>query len=63
MWCCVLIYLQSISDESEDDFEVVPLDADGDDGDVWDVEDEDEDEVKQDKIRSMDRICSFVPAG
>ena len=42
-----------MSNSDGDDFEVVPQAPDDDDGDVWDVEDENEDEVKQDKIKSM----------
>lgn len=35
-----------------DDFEIVPLASDDGDVDMWDVEDENEDEIKQEKIRS-----------
>lgn len=44
--------MQEPSGEKEgDDFEVVPQDQD-DDTDMWDVEGENEDEVKQAKIKS-----------
>lgn len=39
------------SDDDEDDFEVVPQDQSDDDG-MWDVADENEDQVKQAKIKS-----------
>ncbi|KAG5652171.1 hypothetical protein H0H81_006011 [Sphagnurus paluster] len=40
------------SDDDEDDFEVVPQEPDGD-VDMWDVEGENEDELKQAKIRKL----------
>ena len=40
------------SDGDDDDFEVVPLAEEVDDVDMWDVEDENEDDIKQEKIRS-----------
>ncbi|KAI0694877.1 Spb1 C-terminal domain-containing protein [Cytidiella melzeri] len=39
------------TDDDGDDFEIVPLAADGGDFDMWDVEDENEDEIKQEKIK------------
>lgn len=38
------------SEQGEDDFEVVPVQED--DGMQWDVEDEDQDEIKRQKIQS-----------
>ena len=46
---------QSASSDEEDDyddFEVVPQDNSDDDADMWDVEGENEDELKQAKIKS-----------
>ena len=43
---------QMESDGDDDDFEVVPLAEEVDDVDMWDVEDENEDDIKQEKIRS-----------
>jgi AdoMet-dependent rRNA methyltransferase SPB1 len=43
---------QDSEGESEDDIEIVPQAAsDEDDGEEWDVDDEDQDEIKQEKIR------------
>lgn len=44
-----------VSSDNEDDFEIVPQEEDSD-ADMWDVEDENEDEIKQEKIRSMSRV-------
>ena len=46
---------QVSASEDEDDLEIVPQDQE-DDTDMWDVENEDEDEIKQEKIRS-ERDC------
>jgi AdoMet-dependent rRNA methyltransferase SPB1 len=40
---------------NEDDFEVVPAEPE-EDGIEWDVEDEDQDVVKQEKIKSKWRV-------
>ena len=40
------------SSEDEDDFEVVPQEPDDADEEMWDVEDEDQDEIKQAHINS-----------
>lgn len=40
------------SSEGEDDFEVVPQEPDDADEEMWDVEDENQDEIKQAHIRS-----------
>ena len=45
--------MSPFQDEDDDDFEVVPQTQDDGDVDMWDVEGEDEDEIKQEKIRSM----------
>ncbi|KAI0830634.1 Spb1 C-terminal domain-containing protein [Trametes gibbosa] len=41
----------SEAEDNFDDFEIVPQDASDDDADMWDAEGEDEDEIKQAKIR------------
>jgi hypothetical protein len=56
------------SEQGEDDFEVVPVQED--DGMQWDVEDEDQDEIKREKIQSKHKrpshayrhelTCSFL---
>ena len=40
------------SSEDEDDFEVVPQEPDDADEEMWDVEDENQDEIKQAHIKS-----------
>ncbi|THV04839.1 FtsJ-domain-containing protein [Dendrothele bispora CBS 962.96] len=42
---------QDGSEDDEDDFEVVPMEED--DAELWDVENENEDEIKQEKIRRL----------
>lgn len=52
------------SEHGEDDFEVVPVQED--DGMQWDIEDEDQDEVKRQKIQSESRsraVKSFLAQG
>ena len=39
------------SDDDHDDFEIVPQDPDGD-VDMWDVDGENEDEIKREKVQS-----------
>lgn len=46
------------SEQGEDDFEVVPVQED--DGMQWDVEDEDQDEIKREKIQSKHQRSSHV---
>lgn len=38
--------------EDDDDFEIVPLQKDSDDENMWDVEDDNEDAANAEKIRS-----------
>lgn len=48
-----LINKQEASGQDEgDDFEIVPQDQDDDDAEMWDAEGENEDEIKQAKIKS-----------
>lgn len=50
---CLVTYNQlQVESDDDDDFEVVPLAQDDGDVDMWDVEDENEDEIKDEKIRS-----------
>jgi hypothetical protein len=52
------VVIQSMGTESDgDDFEVVPQDQ-SDDDTMWDVEDDDEDEVKREKIKSKKRLSA-----
>ena len=49
----VLTHLMCMqSSEGEDDFEVVPQEPDDADEEMWDVENENQDEIKQAHIRS-----------
>jgi AdoMet-dependent rRNA methyltransferase SPB1 len=42
---------EEVEDEDDDDFEIVPREKD--DGDLWDVDDEDQDEVKKKYVQGM----------
>lgn len=57
MPCHILSFLKTYSDDGEDDFEVVPQEPD-DDVDMWDVDNDDEDEVKNASIKCQS-VCIF----
>lgn len=63
MWvhfaCHIELYLIFCFQASDDDFEVVPQDDD-DDVTMWDVEGENEDELKQEKIKSMSLVLLLL---